>query len=397
MRPVHYVLCLGAGIFLAFLSEAVSSTDGAELRNGILKRNDCGEGEAVYSFYVEGIEDGEALVNLSLAERAMSKEELKEAMPEIAELLEERMLGENTSLSQVSSDLKLEQNLPEYGLRVSWESGSPEIVGNLGSVNTEGISENGEVVFLRALLSCGDFSEILEIPVTVIPKPETDFERYLRFVNEKAQEREESGVMELPLEFEGKKLTYRGEGTSDRIVLAALGGVAALCLAARERHEAEQKKKRRDEGLMMDYPDLVSRFLVLVRAGYPIRQAWKRQTEEAEKRRKPGFHPVYGEMRVTLNQMETGTSEGQAYGEFGRRCGLRCYVRFSSLLESGLRNGNRDLNRLLEEEMEEAFRQRKELARRRGEEASTRMLLPMFLLLGVVMTMVVAPALMTLG
>ena len=47
--------------------------------------------------------------------------------------------------------------------------------------------------------------------------------------------------------------------------------------------------------------------------------------------------------------------------------------------------------------MEEAFKQRKDLARRRGEEASTKLLLPMFLILGTVMIMVVAPAFLTLG
>ena len=56
----------------------------------------------------------------------------------------------------------------------------------------------------------------------------------------------------------------------------------------------------------------------------------------------------------------------------------------------------KDLRRLLEEEMETAFRQRKELALRKGEEASTKLLIPMFLMLGVVMVMVVAPAFLSL-
>ena len=46
--------------------------------------------------------------------------------------------------------------------------------------------------------------------------------------------------------------------------------------------------------------------------------------------------------------------------------------------------------------MATAFRQRKELALRKGEEASTKLLIPMFLMLGVVMVMVVAPAFLAL-
>ena len=47
--------------------------------------------------------------------------------------------------------------------------------------------------------------------------------------------------------------------------------------------------------------------------------------------------------------------------------------------------------------MEEALKQRRDLARRKGEEASTKLLLPMFLMLGIVMVLVVAPAFLTLA
>jgi hypothetical protein len=52
---------------------------------------------------------------------------------------------------------------------------------------------------------------------------------------------------------------------------------------------------------------------------------------------------------------------------------------------------------MLETEMEEAFRQRAELARKRGEEASSKLLLPLFGMLGIVMVMVAAPAFLSFG
>ena len=65
-------------------------------------------------------------------------------------------------------------------------------------------------------------------------------------------------------------------------------------------------------------------------------------------------------------------------GNFGKRTGLRCYVRLVSLLESGVSMGGREMRRHLETEMENAFSQRKDLAMRKGEEAATKLLLPMF-------------------
>ena len=105
---------------------------------------------------------------------------------------------------------------------------------------------------------------------------------------------------------------------------------------------------------------------------------------------------MYREMQTTLNQIETGTPEIRAYAEFGRRIGIGSYMKFASLLGNSVSTGGKDLRRLLEEEMEAAFRQRKDLALRKGEEASTKLLIPMFLMLGVVMVMVVAPAFLSL-
>ena len=148
--------------------------------------------------------------------------------------------------------------------------------------------------------------------------------------------------------------------------------------------------------MILDYPELLSGFLVLTGAGYPVRQAWKKQVMDGMKKKQQERHPVYREMQTTLNQMETGTPEIRAYAEFGRRIGIGSYVKFASLLGNSVSTGGKDLRRLLEDEMEAAFRQRKDLALRKGEEASTKLLIPMFLMLGVVMVMVVAPAFLSL-
>ena len=52
---------------------------------------------------------------------------------------------------------------------------------------------------------------------------------------------------------------------------------------------------------------------------------------------------------------------------------------------------------ILRTEMEDAFEMRKNLARRMGEEAGTKLLAPLFLMLGIVMVMIMAPAMMTMG
>ena len=67
-----------------------------------------------------------------------------------------------------------------------------------------------------------------------------------------------------------------------------------------------------------------------------------------------------------------------------------------SLLVSGQKIGNRNLMDKLEEEAERVFLERKNTARKLGEEASTKLLIPMMLMLMVVMGIVIVPAFLSI-
>jgi len=57
-----------------------------------------------------------------------------------------------------------------------------------------------------------------------------------------------------------------------------------------------------------------------------------------------------------------------------------------------LQKGAKGALQLLEQEAMTAFAERKEAAKRKGEEAGTKLLLPMFGLLGIVLVIVMVPA-----
>ena len=76
---------------------------------------------------------------------------------------------------------------------------------------------------------------------------------------------------------------------------------------------------------------------------------------------------------------------------------LKPYTKLVSLIEQNRMNGARNLRAMLELEMEDAFEQRKTTARRLGEEAGTKLLLPLFIMLGIVMIIVIVPAMSALG
>ena len=90
-------------------------------------------------------------------------------------------------------------------------------------------------------------------------------------------------------------------------------------------------------------------------------------------------------------------SEEQVYQDFGRRCGQIRYRRLSFLLSVHLKQGNQQLLMLLSQEADSAQEDRMSMARKAGEEAGTKLLLPMMLMMVVAMILVLLPAYINFG
>ena len=107
------------------------------------------------------------------------------------------------------------------------------------------------------------------------------------------------------------------------------------------------------------------------------------------------IHYAYEEMEKSLVALKTGVNETKVYRDFGRAIGIKQYMKFASLLEQNRKAGNAGLKVALSVESLSAWDERLSMARRLGEEASTKLLGPLFIMLGIVMLMIMIPALMT--
>ena len=84
------------------------------------------------------------------------------------------------------------------------------------------------------------------------------------------------------------------------------------------------------------------------------------------------FEKAYEEMVNVMYKISGGASEGECYEEYGIRCNLSEYRKFGMMLSQNLRKGTRGLTELLEREAEDAFEQRKNLAKKAGEERNNK-------------------------
>ena len=104
------------------------------------------------------------------------------------------------------------------------------------------------------------------------------------------------------------------------------------------------------------------------------------------------LHYAYEEMLNACYQMEKGTGEAAAYENFGQNCQDLRYIKFGSMLSQNLKKGSKGLSELLMREASLGMEERRNLARRMGEEAGVKLLLPMMLMLVLVMVILIVPS-----
>ena len=180
--------------------------------------------------------------------------------------------------------------------------------------------------------------------------------------------------------------------------IVALGGVLAVCLFFSEKEKEKKRQKERKQKLLLEYPDMLSKLVLLLGAGMTVGGAWKRIATVYENKRQiraVSQMPLYEEMLITCREIEGGISEEQAYERFGERCGERKFRKLGNLLTQNLRKGSRGLTVLLAQEVEESYEERKSEARKYGEEAGTKLLLPMVLMMGIIMAILIVPAVLS--
>ena len=176
-------------------------------------------------------------------------------------------------------------------------------------------------------------------------------------------------------------------------VMAAL--LALVCYWWKVERPKEEKKER-ERQMMADYPDILAKLTVLTGAGLSLPQAWLRQAADYEAgRQNKEKRWAYEEVVATGRQIQNGVSPGRAFGEFGRRIGFHAYIKLGNLLEQNMKKGTKGLGDMLQAEAYQAFEERKHQVRRVGEEISTKLLVPMFMMFGVVLIVIIIPALLS--
>lgn len=365
-----------------------------------LARPEYGELYKEYELYVVS-EGAEEKITFTVNEKELTLEEAEALFAAGYDELMLVMKELNGDLNMISGDLRLPESVLDGRLEIAWYSADTEYIENNGELTDKAykeLPEDGLIVTMYARVSAQEYSARFEVPVYLsssnIEASRSVEEIIADGLTVAEKEQSQSDVITLPEEIEGRHVAYyeRSEGQWWKYPLLMI--IVLFLYLFLKKHKEETIKKERVRQLELSYAPIVTKLTLLIGAGSSIRGAWERLAEDY--RGKECADAAYEELVRVNNEMKNGMSEQQAYDIFGKRCGLSMYVRLGNLLEQNLRKGTRGLSERLEEEVREAFENRRALAMRLGEEAGTKLLLPMLLLLIIIIVICVVPAFLSM-
>lgn len=378
----------------------VEKSEGA-LQGNELTRGEPGSGLQEETLYYELEQEGEQYaLELQIPARKLSGEEWDELLSQASEEAELSFLGDNISADHVSEKVELCETLQHGLVQVTWMITPDNLIDMEGHIQEEQLmGEGGTMAMVTAELSCGDYRADYEFPICIYPEEKSREERLAQQIYDHIRQQEEYlPVIELPEELDGQKISWQYPRTYTLWIFAGLGVVAAVCMSLTEKERQRRDYKQRNKRLLMDYPDIVSRLGLLLEAGMSLPMAWERLSQNYERKRKDKERrrEGYEEMLITLHELQDGMGERRALEQFGERCGVAQYRRFASILTQNMRKGTAGIGAILSKEAADAFLQRRNMAQKLGEEAGTKLLFPMMLMLLVVMVILIVPACMTI-
>lgn len=188
----------------------------------------------------------------------------------------------------------------------------------------------------------------------------------------------------------GAILCAQGEGSNGLMLsaVAVAGFIGIPFLIDSSLNEQIEKRRR---SIQMEFPEFVNKLTLLVNAGMTISKAWEKIINENKKN-----HILYDEMRYALMEIKAGKPEGVAYEEFARRCKVKEVTKFVSVIVMNLRRGGAEVVPVLRAQGNECWEMRKNAARQLGEEASTKILIPMMIMFIGIIIIVVTPAILSM-
>lgn len=395
---IYFLILVTSGVFGVLV--CVGDADLRSTQTDVIERPAPGTQElkADYVLSVEELSISEPY-QVVVENRHLTKQELEELFTQAVTELTHAFLGENESLDRITADVVLADSVMDGRVDVSWSFDNYEAVNLSGELQEAALTEDGTLVQVTATMEYEGIQAEHQFSMMVYQPEKTPKEQFYLALSQELQTRNGTtdATLQLPGQVDGYAITWEKQRKKQPYEILLIGLCAMAGIAVGRREDVRKAKEKRNAMLLAEYPQMLSQMSLLLGAGMTVGHAWERIVIGYENRCVDTVEtqqelPVYEEMRITYHQMKDGLGERIAYEQFGERLGLQVYRRLATLLVQNLRKGTAGLSKLLEKEMADAFDAQESFAKKRGEELQTKLLLPMMLMLGLVIVIIMIPA-----
>lgn len=367
-----------------------------------LQRNSVGAGNNTEELELEYL-DEKTNLEIEVKEQSLSESEIEKYFDKAIEEIDASYLGKNKSASEIHDDLVIKKSYVDGIVKASWQFDNYSIISSDGKVRLEKADADGTLVTALVTLSYEESERLYSFSVIVSPYAK-DSEEGLKLAIKEAvytanDSNRESELMELPKTVDDINLIWKKKMDFRGLKLVILGIAAVVAIKIGEKSEEKKVVKVEIAQKEADYPLIVSELSILMGAGMSFRGALEKMTSSYQKKKEATgqIKAGYEDMAITYRRITDGAGEIKAIESLGKESNCKEYRKLAMLLSQNLKKGSRDLLNNLEKEEMAAFEMRKQRAIRLGEEASTKLLLPMGGMLMIVMVILIVPALMQMN
>ncbi len=359
------------------------------------RRPDYGEGDIneQVTVILSGTEKAQSTISIRIPEKEIEAKEAKRRVQEGMQYI--RAYLENV---RIKGDIDLPTRWNE--VTFYYESLTPELLSNNGAWIGE-FQDESQVIDLKitAALAEQKLTEIIRL--STVKLSELSVEERLAILTAKVQKGDfltESDLV-LPNTTElGEELKWIEKEEPRELGWIFLGIILILFALWKQDLEYKQLLKGREQRMRQVYPEFINELVILVGAGLSLPAAWKRIGQDYRNKKEQGddINPLYEEVYRESKELEAGVSMREVLEDFSSRIRLKETRRFAVLLVQNMRRGDAFLVSRLKELNHEAWEVRKKQVREKTEEADTKLLLPLMLMLAVILIIVLSPAMITM-
>ena len=328
-----YVIFIG--LILAILYAFLLKTPSPLVNKNMLRRQDyIGEDYSI-DLYVDGLSDKKLLLNIPVEKRKYDKKDLELIFDKCMEILPSKILGENKSLSEVRTKLNFIKYIAEYDIDVSISPEDSSYIEYDGEIINEDLKKAVDT-YLDISLRYGEEKEDYQIKLSILPVDKASISgikrSFCKYLKQEDKKSLTSEYMFLPKTLGDKKLKYSTKKEYTAIYIFIFSIIIAFLLNFNKKYKKKQKELSIERQSLLEYPEIISKFIIYIEAGLSIRNAWERIVLDYEKGKSENIY-VYEEMKKAYGRLRGGIHEAIVYKDFSRAMKLRQYTKFISILE----------------------------------------------------------------